>query len=467
MTSIGALIRQAREGPSPESNAKLDPRVRSYVILFTARSGSSWISDALTKTTELGVVSEYFNPDFVPNLAKAVQAYDEHDFLIKLCSTQCSGNKIFGVKTTSQQLDLFSEVDPIEFFADRFAGAKFFLLRRKELVEQAISLYAAEKTAYFHSFMPGGVPAIESEKWDEAHILSIMRQIVSEEVSLELKLQARKIEPIRLFYEDIIDRENEVVGVFFNAVLNRRFTGAASRSSIKKLERRGSQELISKFSDACSSQIAFLDSLRPPFDPVVKVADVASRQAYVSLFSNERRPKYLQLTQQVGRGFVFYSNEDMRAARIVLVGASANRHIRLDPAIISHIGEEYYTCLLPDDVFDGSAYDLRIEVSGRVYVNMIDASERVVGCIDFIGNGAVKGWVSAIGPKALESEAYLTIDGVRDGSKPKRFATWWSSAISNTGGHDGIEWVLSHDVAGTVRMMYGHDRLICESRGRQ
>ena len=50
---------------------KRAPAQTNYVIYFTPRSGSSWLTDVLQQTGQLGAAPEAFNPNFVPAIARS------------------------------------------------------------------------------------------------------------------------------------------------------------------------------------------------------------------------------------------------------------------------------------------------------------------------------------------------------------------------------------------------------------
>src|SRR5579871_4778068 len=47
---------------------KTTPADRYYIIFFTPRSGSSWLTSVLSATRHLGYPEEYINPEFLPNI---------------------------------------------------------------------------------------------------------------------------------------------------------------------------------------------------------------------------------------------------------------------------------------------------------------------------------------------------------------------------------------------------------------
>ena len=56
--------------------AQLVPADRCYVVLFTARSGSTWLTSVLSATQKLGYPEEHLNHAWVRNTAQAQDSCD-------------------------------------------------------------------------------------------------------------------------------------------------------------------------------------------------------------------------------------------------------------------------------------------------------------------------------------------------------------------------------------------------------
>jgi trehalose 2-sulfotransferase len=121
---------------------------KTYVIFFSPRSGSSWLTSVLSSTGFLGTAEEYLNPEFVPDIIKAVNTRQPDRFLEILRRRRKSPNGVFGMEVRAVDVALFGED---RFFRVFGADTVFFNLFRVNIVAQAISLYRAVTTKRFHS----------------------------------------------------------------------------------------------------------------------------------------------------------------------------------------------------------------------------------------------------------------------------------------------------------------------------
>ena len=204
---------------------------QNIVIFFVARSGSSWLTELLTKTRMLGNPEEWFNPDFVAENARNLGAKSELEYIKALQSELGSNNGIFAIECSYSQMELLEEIDFFDIFNNE-NNTKFFYLRRKDLVAQAISLYSAKNTGIFHASQSRQV---EDTKvgYDGPNILHWLVHLLSEEIMFELRFIKTGITPIQLFYEDIVCRAQDTLDLFARVDLESKDTGSAhtNRSS--------------------------------------------------------------------------------------------------------------------------------------------------------------------------------------------------------------------------------------------
>lgn len=124
------------------------PPTECYVVFFVARSGSTWLTSILSATNLLGYPEEYLNPEFVPDVARSLNAKTPDTFISVLQRRRKSENGIFGVEVRAIDVELFGAR---EFFSNFDSDTVFFNLWRKNILAQAISLYRAVLTGRFHS----------------------------------------------------------------------------------------------------------------------------------------------------------------------------------------------------------------------------------------------------------------------------------------------------------------------------
>lgn len=169
-----------------------------YLIFFTARSGSSWLTSLLSGTKRLGFPGEYINPEFVRDVSAAMNARTQVNVLDMLRRRKRTPNGIFGMEVRAIDIDLFGE----EVFFETFGPQTvIFNLWRDNIVAQGISLYRAVSTGHYHSTDAGPpvTPPYDADgiKHWTTHILNAENQ--------NLKMLAKWRRPARfLRYEDIM-----------------------------------------------------------------------------------------------------------------------------------------------------------------------------------------------------------------------------------------------------------------------
>jgi trehalose 2-sulfotransferase len=204
----------------------MTPADRKYVVLFTPRSGSSWLTAVIEATKRLGRPEEYLAPEFLRDVAKSVNCADRASFLpalLRKCKTE---NGVFGIEALAIHIKIFGEQD---FFNAIGEDALFYFLWRENIVAQGVSLYRAVTTGKFHSvdgreelISPVYDPA-GTESWIE-HIL----QIENDNVDL---LRARRLPCQLIRYEDMFVSEAATVDAFSGPLLGNPYGIAKSRGT--------------------------------------------------------------------------------------------------------------------------------------------------------------------------------------------------------------------------------------------
>lgn len=196
--------------------AKIGPPRACFIIYFTPRSGSSRLTEILSQTKRLGMVTEVFNPNFVPNIAKNVQARDLKQYMDRTCRWMARSDGMFSFEITDHQLRaVFPE--PQKFF-DAFAAQPSFWLIREDIVAQAISLakMVATKVAHTNTASPAQIAASDQTfAYNRRTIKEWLKHILVAEENSEKNFRAQGITPRRLSYEQLsILSPEQVVQVF-------------------------------------------------------------------------------------------------------------------------------------------------------------------------------------------------------------------------------------------------------------
>ena len=181
--------------------------LRNYVVLFTPRSGSSWLTAVLSATGRLGHPEEYLNPAFMPDVLRRLGCEDAQTLLERLPGSTATANGVFGIEATSLHIARY-DTDAFfhQFGDDGPHPASFFVLWRANIVAQGISLYRAVKSGWFHSWEPARPPPDyapdEIQTWIE-HLVDIENENLT-------MLRQRRIMPAFLLYETMTGAPRQV-----------------------------------------------------------------------------------------------------------------------------------------------------------------------------------------------------------------------------------------------------------------
>ena len=131
-----------------------------YCILFTPRTGSSWLTDIARQTGRLGHPGEHFNPTFLPRMAQSFDARTRDDLVEALLRRRNVGG-VFGMEITYFQLKTVFRSE--RAFLRAFGDARFFWLIREDIVLQAISLMKKQQTRIGHNTQAPAAARAEAE----------------------------------------------------------------------------------------------------------------------------------------------------------------------------------------------------------------------------------------------------------------------------------------------------------------
>ena len=194
------VLDQTIARPLPDD---LRPPEREYLILFTARSGSSHLTDLLT-SSGVGDPREWLNPQFLADQAEFFGAGSFEDYFASMRG-RYSPNGVFGHEMTLAFYKDFSREVRLEDHFD-FKAPTIFLYR-ENIVEQAISLMFASYRNIYHD--TGGLEAgvLSRVPYDVRVISRLVRLIAGQERG-SLAFVDRQGMPVRyLSYEALVADE--------------------------------------------------------------------------------------------------------------------------------------------------------------------------------------------------------------------------------------------------------------------
>jgi LPS sulfotransferase NodH len=183
------------------------PPPKTYGIAFTPRSGSTWISDVVRQSRALGSPGEYFNINAAfdsISLAACTSLEDYYAWLSRVRQT----NGVFGFEISWPWLDLLGKEGKLQLLQ----GVDYwFLLRRRDFVLQAVSLYLASTSGVFHLRDEGEQGARQrvepgDVEYDAEDIAESVLQVMHGEFLLARHFRTHDTEPQPLWYEDLIEQ---------------------------------------------------------------------------------------------------------------------------------------------------------------------------------------------------------------------------------------------------------------------
>lgn len=206
-----------------------------YAIIFTARSGSTFLTHTLSNTGRFGTPHEWFNPETVQRLVNTNSISSLQGYIRFLWKTYVSQNGVFGLEINWPQLTAL--LDLVDFNACFRQQIVWFYLRRRNLVAQSVSLFKANATSVFHSYQidaeKGEAP---STAYDGPAIAECFNMLLMEEIAIERFCIDSGIRPVELFYEDISSEPPVVLTTFSNVLrVRRNAIGCDRPNAIRKI----------------------------------------------------------------------------------------------------------------------------------------------------------------------------------------------------------------------------------------
>jgi len=188
--------------------ATIAPSDKNYIIFFTPRSGSSWLTSILSATKKLGYPEEYINPAFVRDVVKATNARTPELLIKMLKRKRKTFNGVFGMEVRAIDVLLFGER---EFFDEVDPATLIYCLWRDDIVAQGISLYRAVTTGRYHSSdkMAPSVPDYSADG-----IRHWIEDVANIENSNLKMLEQHNLTARLLCYEDIVGDRSLALSLF-------------------------------------------------------------------------------------------------------------------------------------------------------------------------------------------------------------------------------------------------------------
>lgn len=175
---------------------------QTYAVLFTPRSGSTWLTHEISSYVVLSHPDEYFNlHTFEDSLAlnKSNNIYEYYD---SVANKRVSPAGVFGFQISYFDL---AELEKLAGLRSLMTGRQvFFYLRRNNFIAQAVSLYFAEQTNVFHSSKNEKISIRRDVQYDKERIKFWARHILQQEYGIESWLSTNYVTSLWLTYEEFV-----------------------------------------------------------------------------------------------------------------------------------------------------------------------------------------------------------------------------------------------------------------------
>lgn len=232
------------------STASAKPAKSVYCIGFTPRSGSSWLGGILSKSGVLGDPLEYFNAA-TPELARYAipqsGATDVREYFRYLKAVRQTKN-VFGVEMAYQHVSKLVD----EGYGDMLDDIdEWFLLRRRDYIAQAVSLYRASESGVFHAYQQK--ETIPETPYNGDKIAGFALAALTSEYLFDAFFTKRGISPLAIWYEDMLEMTPIQMVEIFTQPLEISSAGIADpknledRDSFRKLSDEHSTYLAERF----------------------------------------------------------------------------------------------------------------------------------------------------------------------------------------------------------------------------
>jgi LPS sulfotransferase NodH len=182
---------------------------RTYMLATIPRTGSSWFGHLLWETGCLGAPLEYLNFD-EGHYGFARGAPAQQDQLWRsVRRRRTSPNGVFGFKVFPMQLEALKEGNPglLQTAMDAVLSGRpprIVYLQRRDRVAHAVSYARATLSGVWRAEQEAaGVPAVD---YSEAALQTAERWIDTQQGAWEDMFRDLRIEPLRIWYEDVVAR---------------------------------------------------------------------------------------------------------------------------------------------------------------------------------------------------------------------------------------------------------------------
>lgn len=181
------------------------PIRKTYCILITPRSGSTWLSRRISRLDVLSCPEEYFIAEEFDSTLEYNPGRDIYEVFDIVAQKNATSEGLFGFEMSYFDLEEFEREARL---VDVMLGE-----HRRNFVAQAISLHTAVESRVFHAFGASDAPRPRpAVPYDDDKIMYWVCHILQQEFGIRQWLRANKIKPVTLCYEELLENIDGAVG---------------------------------------------------------------------------------------------------------------------------------------------------------------------------------------------------------------------------------------------------------------
>jgi LPS sulfotransferase NodH len=174
-----------------------DPASRGYAICTSGRSGSNLLCQYLSSTGMLGNPLEYFNGGGRRRLGYSAYPDDPSQQIGWILTEGATPNGIYGLKIFPTQVEL---IEKSIRWTELLSNLRFVLLKRHDILGQALSAVRAMQTDQWRSSMPAQGPAL----YDGAQIYERLKIAARDYARWDIFFARKAVAPAIIVYEDLL-----------------------------------------------------------------------------------------------------------------------------------------------------------------------------------------------------------------------------------------------------------------------
>ena len=176
---------------------RANPANRGYAICTSGRSGSNLLCQYLSRTGMLGNPLEYFNGSGRRLLGYPEYPDDPSKQIDWIVTEGATPNGIYGLKIFPAQVE---QIEKSIRWTELLPDLKFVLLKRRDILGQALSALRALQTEQWRASMPARGPAL----YDGAQIYERLQIAARDYARWDIFFARRAVAAAVIIYEDLL-----------------------------------------------------------------------------------------------------------------------------------------------------------------------------------------------------------------------------------------------------------------------